>query len=366
MKKLLLTVFALLVITLSFAQSRCPRPLSSTEFNQKKQQISMGNDARKLQAAIRLSQENCITTNQVKDIAMLFTDEYSRLEYTERAYATVFDPENYYEVYDVFSKFSMAIRLYDFLNGKGTPVTTNPGNPNTNPGTSNPSTGDYPNYSYPDYNNYSGTKNCGYPINDATFETSMRGFRTQNESMKLNSLRQFVQNNCLATSQVMKAASMLTNETNRLEILRTAYDHVYDINNYSAASQIFQNRASQEQFTAFLNGNTTNPGNPNTGVCKVEDAEYNNILFAIRKESSTYNKFNVTKNITRNYTCFSIDQVRTIVKEFNIESYKLDIAKYLYDYTNPAERRQYFMVGNEFSLSSSRTNLSNFLATKGN
>lgn len=363
MKKSLLTVFAIIFVTFAFAQqSRCPRPLSSAEFNQKKQLLTGNNEGRKLQAAIRLSQESCLTTNQVKDIAMLFNDEYSRLDYTEKAYATVFDPENYYEVYDVFTKFSMAIRLYDFLNGKNTSTPVNPITP------VNPVNGEYPNYNYPDFASYSGTKNCGYPISDVTFEASLRGIKGQNEANKLNLLRQFVQNNCLATSQVMKVASLLSSEVNRLDVLRTAYEHIYDVNNYSSANQVFQTKANQDQFMAFLNGNgSTNPVNPtNPTVCKVEDAEFNNVLVAIRRESNIYNKFNITKNITKNYNCFSIDQVRTLVKDFSIESYKLDMAKYLYDYTNPAERRQYFMVGNEFSFSSTRTNLSNFLATKGN
>ncbi|MCU0438673.1 MAG: DUF4476 domain-containing protein [Raineya sp.] len=366
MKKSLLTVFAIIFVTFAFAQqNRCSRPLSSAEFNQRKQLLTGNNEGRKLQAAIRLSQESCLTTNQIKEIAMLFNDEYSRLDYTEKAYATVFDPENYYEVYDVFTKFSMAIRLYDFLNGKNSSSPITPNNP-VNP--TNPVNGEYPNYNYPDFASYSGPKNCGYPISDGTFEASLRGIKIQNETTKLNSLRQFVQNNCLSTSQVMKVASLLTVETNRLDILRTAFEHVYDANNYSSASQVLQNRANQEQFTAFLNGtgssNPVNPTNPTT--CKVEDAEFNNLLFTIRRETGTFSKFNITKNITKNYNCFSIEQVRTIVKEFSIESYKLDMAKYLYDYTAPAERRQYFMVGNEFSQSSSRTNLSNFLATKGN
>jgi hypothetical protein len=368
MKKVLLALFVLAIAHLSFGQNRCNRPLSSIEYNQKKQQVvATGNEARRLQMALRISQESCLTTTQVKDIAMTLNDEYNRLEYTEKAYSTVFDPENYYEVYDVFTKFSMAIRLYDFVNGRNTttPTSPNPSNP-TNPNPTSPTNGNYPNYNYPDFVNYTGQKNCGYPISEAIFEASMQRVRSQNEIAKTNFLRQFVQNNCLATSQVMKAVSLVGAETSRLEILRVSYDHIYDVNNFSAATQVFQQRANQDQLLAFIN-QSGGIGNPNTGgTCSVNDGEFNNILSTIRRENLTFNKFNITKNITKQYNCFSVEQVRTIVKEFNTESYKLDIAKYLYDYTNPAERRQYFMVGNEFMLSSTRNDLSNFLAQKGN
>jgi len=135
MNKTLLILSFFIAFQAVIAQNRCNRPLSSMDFNQRRQQVNAsGNEARKLQAAIRVSQENCLTTSHVKEIALLLNDEFSRLDYTQRVYSTVFDTENYYEVYDVFNRFSSAIRLYDFTNSKNTrnPVVIdpNPINPN--------------------------------------------------------------------------------------------------------------------------------------------------------------------------------------------------------------------------------------------
>ncbi len=372
MKNILLTLSFLMTFQGIIAQSRCNRPLSTVEFNQRRQQIvAAGNEARRLQIAIRVSQENCLTAQQVKEIAQSFNDEFNRLDYAQRAYASVFDPENYYEVYDAFGKFSTAIRLYDFINGRGTssPVLINPNpiNPNpTNPNPVNPNPiAGYPNYNYPDFQSYAGVKNCGFPISESMFESVAQRIRTSSPAtMRMNIARQSVQNNCLSTSQVMRLVSLLP-EANRLEILRLSYEHIYDVANLVAASQVFEQRANQDQWQAFLNqSGVGNNNNPIGGICNVAANEFDNILNTLRRESINSNRFNLMKNITSRYECFSVEQVRTLVKLYNTDSFRLDAAKYLYDYTSPNERRQYFMVANEFSFSSSRTELSNFLAER--
>lgn len=366
MKKILFTLSFLMAFQAIVAQSRCNRPLSTVEFKQKKQQVmANNNEARRLQAAIRVSQENCLTALQVKEIAQSFKDEFNRLDYAQKAFATVFDPENYYEVYDAFSKFSTAIRLYDFVNGKGgtlpisnpTPINPSPNNPDPTP--------EYPNYHYPDFQSYTGAKNCGFPISESIFAEIAQRIRSTNPfSLRLSVARQSVQNNCLSTAQLMRLVSLLP-EANRLELLRLSYEHIFDVGNLGAASQVFAIKSNQDQWQSFLaqNGVGAQPNTPGD-LCEVPEKEYNNIINTLRRESTSYNRFNLMKNIVSKYQCFSVEQVRGIVKLYNTDSFRLDSAKYLYDYTNPNERRQYFMVANEFSFSSSRTDLSNFLADR--
>ena len=371
MKKILLSLSFFIAFGAIMAQNKCNRPLSSMEFNQRKQQVNtFGNDARKLQAAIKVSQENCLTASQVKDIAMLLNNEFSRLDYTQKAYNSVFDPENYYEVYDVFNKFSMAIRLYDFINGRNTsnPVVINPNpiNPN-NP--NNPNLNNYPNYQYPDADNYSGTRNCSAPISESVFEITAQRIRaTMSMSGKLNTARQAVQNNCLSVSQAMRLVSLVP-ENNRLELLRTAYSNIFDVGNLPLASQVFDAKNNQEQWQAFLsqsdvNTNPNNPSNPVGGFCEVPTDEYNSLLTTLRRETIQTNRMELMKNIVSQYKCFTVKQVRDLVKLFTIDSSRLEAAKHLYDHTKPSEQRQYFTVANELTFSSNRSELSNFLAEK--
>jgi hypothetical protein len=369
MKKILLSISFLFVFGAMLAQSRCVRPLSSVEFNQRKQMVtSVGNEARKLQVAIRVSQENCLTATQIKEIALLLNDEFNRLDYTQKAYATVFDPENYYEVYDVFSRFSMAIRLYDFVNGRNTsnPVVINPNPTNPNPtNPNNPNFNNYPNYQYPSSDNYMGAKNCSAPISEAVFESVAQRVRTTTAMLnKLNLARQAVQNNCLSVSQAMRLVSLVP-EGSRLELLRSAYPNIFDVENLPAASQVFEIRTNQDQWQAFLSQNSVgnNPASPIGNACEVSANEYNIMLATLHKEISDFGKMNLMKNIVSNH-CFTVEQVRGIVKLYTSDSSRLEAAKFLYDYTVPTEKRQYFAVANELTFSSNRAELSNFLAQK--
>jgi len=375
MKKVLLSLSFFIAFGAIVAQNRCNRPLSSVEFNQRKQQVSaLNNEARKLQTAIRVSQENCLTAAQVKDIALLLSDEFSRLDYTQRAYNNVFDPENYYEVYDVFSKFSMAIRLYDFVNGRNTsnpvvinPNPVNPSNPaNPNPvNPNNPNFNNYPNYQYPSSDNYMGVKNCSAPISEAIFEGIAQRVRTTTVMPnKLNLARQAVQNNCLSVSQAMRLVSLVP-EGSRLELLRNAYPNIFDVENLPAASQVFDVRSNQDQWQAFLSqsGVGSSPANPVSNNCEVSASEHNTFLTTLRREISDFSRMNVMKNIADGH-CFTVEQVRSIVKLYGSDSSRLEAAKYLYDYTVPNEKRQYFAVANDLTFSSNRTELSNFLAQK--
>ncbi|MDX1905136.1 MAG: DUF4476 domain-containing protein [Thermonemataceae bacterium] len=357
MKKILLSFVLLLVSFGIFAQRKCNNPLSVVEFNQKKREVmAINNEARKLQAAVRISKDNCLLASQVKDLAMLITDEYNRLEFTEKAYRTVFDPQNYYEVYDVFSKFSLAIRLYDFVNGKNTNIPDKPETP-TEPDLP---THQYPNYSYPDYKNYTGKKLCNFPINENTFETAMERFRNMNDiGSRFTQLKQFVNTNCVATAQVMKATSLLSNDNQRLEVLKSA--NVYDIDNYQGAAEVLELQANKKMFGDFLD-KLYNSGDNNK--CSVSEGDFKNIIATIRKETGISTKISMTKTITKSYTCFSVGQARALVREFSSDTYRLDIAKYLYDYTAPEERKQYYLLTNELTFTTNRKSLMDYIEQK--
>lgn len=382
MKKFLLVSTFFLSIIIVQAQNRCSRPLANSLFQQRKQQISaMGNEARKLQDAVRFTQDNCLSAEQIRELMSLFREEQNRLALAENAYATVFDPENYYVVYDGFTKFSSVVILYDFINKGGTPINiypnnpTNPTNPNnpTNPvNPTNPNAPDftgYPLYNYPDYQNYWGAKNCSAPISESVFQSIAIRIRSlQNENMRFNAVRQAVQSNCLAVSQLMRLVSLLNNENNRLDAMRLSYPNIYDAGNLPTASQVFQNRVNYQQWEAFLQQNQLNNPNNNTlpgSVCAVSNNDYANIVQSIRRENISDNRMRVAKNITRNYNCFSVEQVRGIVKLFNFDDQRLEIAKFLYEYTSIEERRQYFMVANEFSFSGTRQELQEFINSQG-
>lgn len=349
-------VFGLCLPLTIGAQNRCSRPLANHLFQQRKQQLGViGSEAKRLQESVRFLQGNCLSARQVKELAFLFREEYNRLIIAESAYANVFDPENYYELYDVFSKFSLAIRLYDFINKDGAPVGVLP----LPPSVGIDFTG-FPPYQYPEYQNYVGVKNCSFPISESVFrEIVVRIRTTQSETVRANALRQVVQSNCLAVNQVMRLVSSINNENTRLEVLCLVYPNIYDVENLRSALQVFQNQINIQQWEAFLQQHQESivPGSP----CIISNNEYATLVQVIRQENISENRLQVAKNLVHSYSCLSVEQVRGIVKLFDFDDDRLEMAKFLYDLTAGEARRQYFLVGNEFTFSSTRQELAKFI-----
>lgn len=104
----------------SFAQkANCREALSDYIFQSKKNSIQAQSIQKsKLEAALKLSKENCLTTGQIKLIVLLFTEDSEKLIIAKNAYHSNIDKENFYQIYDTFSTFSSAILLYDFVKSK--------------------------------------------------------------------------------------------------------------------------------------------------------------------------------------------------------------------------------------------------------
>ncbi|MCI5055995.1 MAG: DUF4476 domain-containing protein [Flavobacteriales bacterium] len=56
----------------------------------------------KLRVAKQVANANCLSSNQVKQIMMLFDFENTKLDFAKMAYSRTFDVDNYYKVHDAF------------------------------------------------------------------------------------------------------------------------------------------------------------------------------------------------------------------------------------------------------------------------
>ena len=122
MKTYLSYLFLILCFTLfihfSFAQKmNCTEALSDYLFQSKKNFIEgQSIQKSKLEAALKFSKENCLSTAQIKLIILL--EDSERLIIAKNAYNSSVDKENFHQIYDIFSTFSSAILLYDFVKSK--------------------------------------------------------------------------------------------------------------------------------------------------------------------------------------------------------------------------------------------------------
>lgn len=382
MKKSLLSLAFLLVSFISFAQLNCLRPITTTDYNQKKRVVAaINNEAERLQKGIQFAQTNCLSVVQVKDFAGMFRNDDDRLQFAQEAYNNTFDKDNFYEVYDAFSKFSDAFRLHDYVLARrgGLVMPTNPNNPTNPPIVIQPTTTQInypPNIDFPSIAGYNGKKNCTNVVNETNFNAYMQQIvSSDTEFARAGYIRKLTSRraggNCFSIAQAMKMTLQLSTESTRLDVLKNLYVSMYDLDNISQAVQVFSTRENQDEWLAFIQNPTANPNNPNTNPnnptqvnCVVTSQEFTALTTLLDNEYASNSRMIVAKNTVRNFKCFSVEQVRTLVKMFSTEAQKLDIAKYLYDYTELVQRKQYFSIASEFYTSNARTDFSNFLAAK--
>lgn len=89
--------------------------LSPPEFQQKLGAIEAAStpDAQRRQADALVRGRFWLSSQQVKAAALHIQDEEARMAFALSAYLRTVDPENFYDVYDAFTKFSIVFRLHD-------------------------------------------------------------------------------------------------------------------------------------------------------------------------------------------------------------------------------------------------------------
>lgn len=72
-------------------------------------------DSDKLIIAKQITNANCLSTNQIKQIVAIFDFESEKIKYAKYAYTHCFDPQNYYIVNDAFTFSSSIKKLNDYI-----------------------------------------------------------------------------------------------------------------------------------------------------------------------------------------------------------------------------------------------------------
>lgn len=94
-------------------------PMSSTNFNSAMGTVkNQGFDETRLKIAKQVSSSNCLTVNQISQMAGLMSYDESKLEYAKHAYDYCVDPGNYFNLSNVFSFSSSAESLTEYVESK--------------------------------------------------------------------------------------------------------------------------------------------------------------------------------------------------------------------------------------------------------
>lgn len=351
MKKLLLL---LLVISSSFAfAQRCTVPVSTSIYQQNLAQINiMRGDVGKQQRAEEFVTRNCVSSAQVKGIAVLFMSDSIRMVFCRTAYHTVTDTGNFFVVYDAFKSFSWALRLYDHVvryPDQAGLNTTIPPAAEVHP--------TFPLWVYPDTARSTGSKGCSGPVvTESAFGLIADNvFKQPTEESKIVAIESASANNCLSMAQLMKLASILTQEPNRMRVMKNGFARVYDQEHYASAGSMFATAAKKDEWNNYCSAYLTPP-------CVVTNQDFGPLLQQIKNKSFPAEKLDLVKLMAKD-RCFNVNQLSQISDEFSFDDEKMEIFKLCY--AKCPDKQNYYLLIDKITFSTNKDELKRFINAGG-
>lgn len=354
----LLPAILVLVSFVAYAQD-CPNPLAPAAFQTGFNMVAaQPTNQKKLERALEFIQQKCLTSAQVKNIAVLFSEDSYRLEFCRPAFQTTFDRVNFFDVYDAFTSFSNALRLYHYTQNPQQPVSQGlqvAPEPIKQMLT-------FPDIPYPSPAKYMGSKGCPGPIADGnsfgTFASQVAAQPT--DEAKFVAIDEASQSNCYSMAQMMKLTSLITSEKVRLRTLTESFPRTFDQDNYPAARALFTSVDLQNQWVnaAKLELTPVVTAPP----CTVEDAEVKTVVKTLQSKNFPDDKLNLLATINKS-KCFNVSQITQIAGEFSFDKDKVSAMKMLYA-TCP-DKENYYQLVDKIFIAHFQEELTQFIKNDG-
>lgn len=380
-------------------------------------------EERRRKKGVRIMKRKYISSNQLYKSALIFRDDNQKLIYVKEVYPRITDKSNAIIVCDAFENFSHAQILWEYIKennarygvpkpdldtytqyldlkdrkkdkqkdviesgGKDKTETTN--NSLTILDVKSDETAvvqtdkqettnktdevvkpevqvENAQFVFPDASNYNGNKGCDGFLADKPFQAfanSVAQFKSDDERAKI--CMEYVYTYCFTTSQVMKLANLIEGENYRYVFLKTAYEKVYDRDNYLHVKQLL----TSPKLILGINEIYVVPKTEKpyaVGIdrpleqCVVSTADYETLRTDIKKEMSSTTRVAAAKRLIPLYECLSAQQIEGTLTLFSLESDKLEIAKFAYKYCS--DRKNYSVVSGYFTSQSSKSEINEYI-----
>jgi hypothetical protein len=258
MKSTLILFLIFLISSQAYSQN-CSSPLPDYEFNQKINRLStVREDQQRLVFATEFVRKNCLVAYQVQQVAELFKDDATRLGLIEDAFASIFDKDNIYDLYDALSNFSSVMRLHDFIANEMSM------HPRFNKGPEN-----HQKYDMPDNNDRSNVPETherrdvadhhdkSYEVcmvSDGDFQDIIASLKSQPfENSKLSSAKEVVRSKkCFNSFQIREILNLFSFEQNKLDLAKYCYAFCIDRENYYKINNCFAFPRSADDLNKFI------------------------------------------------------------------------------------------------------------------
>lgn len=418
MKKFLfLLSFAILASGISAQDVKSHKPMSKFSYKIYTKRISKPRktEEKRRIKAVKLLRWKHISSNQLYKASLIIQDEGQRLVYVKEAYPKITDKSNALMLTNAFEKYLHVQLLWEFIERNNeqlgiapmdlesytkylslkekkkdkqrdeiaknenkdkpkdktepvkpqepqvvekpeTPVQTDKEETKpTEPSSTN-------SIVYPKAEGYTGSKGCESCLNEQqflAFKNALSRYETDEEKTKI--CMEYVYTYCFSTAQVMQLAELIKNEKMRFVFLKTAYEKVYDRDNYLHVKQLLITQSYIHEINSIYQ--VPKPEKPYAvGIpapCTLSDNDYEKIKSDVRKEMSSTQKLEKAKNLIPQYECISAQQVKSMLNLFSLENDKLDFAKFAYKYCN--DKDNYSVVSSFFTSINSRNSLNEYI-----
>ncbi len=321
-------------------ESNDKTPMANYEFNQLLQSVRS-----KFSQSLKGETENdafnnsnnYFSTSQVRQLLILITSESDRVDLAKLSYRSITDSANFTQLYDLFKVKASKDDLNDFLRSKGWNIV----------------------------NDQSLVKN---PMADNKFNSLLQSVRgkfsqalkgeTENDAFN-NS------NNYFSTSQIRQLLTLITSESDRVDLAKLSYRTVTDSANFTQLYDLFKIKGNRDDLNDFLRSKGWNITNDQSLIkTSMADNKFSSLLKSVQSKWSQALKGeteNDAFNNSNNY--FSVSQINQLLVLITSENDRLDLAKL--SYRSVTDSANFTKLYDLFKTQASRDELNNFLRTKG-
>jgi hypothetical protein len=280
---------------------------------------------------------NYFTTSQIRQLLTLITAESDRVDLAKLSYRSVTDSANFTQLYDLFKTRGSRDELDDFLRSKGWNTPNDPSSVKT-------------------------------PMTDIKFNSLLQTVRSKfSQALKGETESDAFtnSNNYFTTSQTRQLLTLITSESDRVDLAKLSYRSVIDSANFTQLYDLFKTKASRDELNDFLRSKGWNtPNDPSSIKTPMTDIKFNALLQTVQSKWSQALKGeteNEAFNNSNNY--FRTSQIRQLLILITSESDRLDLAKS--SYRSVTDSANFIQLYDLFKTQASRDELNNFLRTKG-
>ena len=315
-------------------------PMAANEFNQLLQRVrSKWSQALKGETESEAFNNTNyhLSTSQIKQLLVLITSENDRVDLAKMAYRSATDPANFTQLYDLFKIQASKEELNDFLRTKG--------------------------WNIPNDQNA-----IKAPMTDYKFTQLLQSVRSKwSQALKGETESEAFNNpiNYFTTSQARQLLTLITSESDRLDLAKLSYRSIIDSANFTQLYDLFKIQASKNELNDFLRTKGWNITNDQSLIkTPMADNKFSQLVQNVRSKWSQALKGETESEAFNNpINYFSTSQIRQLLSLITSENDLLDLAKL--SYRSVTDSANFIRLSDLFKIQGNRNEFNNFLRTKG-